>query len=261
MLAVSITAAHSPSPRGRPTTIMADLLILLHHARKCHHGEDDDECPVSPDCAATKRLWRHIAHCKHKKCPHCYSARRLLTHYRDCKDGNCMVCGPVREVVRRSREKKTLEQQQMQGISKTDTFSTSMTTAPSAGQSKTTIDEWVSLRRDNLMTIDGTSGNVIGQSLTLEASPARPPIIPVRRGRSFGSMSSLSHCSSIPSSTRSSVPSNRSGSSRGSDVYCSECRRLGGMQATRVCSSGIRCRTNLGIAHFCKPCPEEGSQK
>ena len=42
-------------------------LILLFHARKCPHDEDT-VCPVTPQCAEAKRMWKHIAECKDKKC-------------------------------------------------------------------------------------------------------------------------------------------------------------------------------------------------
>ena len=248
--------------------VKQDRLVLLHHAKKCPHDEEDETvpCPVSPHCAATKRLWKHIAQCQHKKCPHCYSARVLLTHYRDCKDGNCPICGPVRELVRRNKEEKRRLQQQMQCPLKTDTFSTEETTRasipsgvtthawnncthPQAAGHKSTIDEWVA---SNRLTIDG--GGMPPSSkdgrLTIDGMRSRPPIIPILHRKSFDTMSSLSHCSSsYISSNRSSAPSSRSGGSY--DTYCISCQRQGN-RVGQLCSSGIRCKNNAGIAHFCK---------
>mmetsp|Transcript_9423 Transcript_9423/g.20386 ORF Transcript_9423/g.20386 Transcript_9423/m.20386 type:complete len:311 (+) Transcript_9423:435-1367(+) len=267
------------------------LLILLHHARKCPHGEESGTiCPVTPHCAVMKNLWKHIAHCKHKRCPQCYSARHLLTHYRNCKDGNCPICGPVREVIRRGREDKIAccstpssmgSNSCIPAIMKTDTFSTGMTTGASASAndaggtsamtgtqqqppppSKSTIDEWVACRRAE------AAGATVTPAGTPSPSPVRQNsmsgrlgnvgrIIPVHR-RSFSSMSSISYSSgSVAPSSRSSAPSSRSGGSGNFGVYCPECRMVGLVR--RRCNSGIRCRNNLGIAHFCKDVKEDGS--
>ena len=201
-------------------------------------------------CAGMKRMWTHIAECKtyKKGCLHCHDARHLLTHYRGCKDGNCSICGPVREVVRREKERK----RGPGDLVKTDTYTTAPSTTaaatvlhPPSPPHQSTIDEWVACHR-----------------LTVIDCP--------QRGRWFpsGSVSSLSHdCGSSVSSLRSSVRSSAPGSVRSGDrgnncndggatkngeIYCSECRKMGWPRVQRRCSGGIRCRNNLGIAHFCK---------
>ena len=216
-------------------------LILLHHARRC----DATPCPIYPDhlCASAKQLWKHIAECRTYKegCSHCNDERHLLTHYRNCRDPGCQTCGPVREVIRREKEERQLKQIQSISITKTDTFSTATTRELTAATSvvhpprshKSTIDEWVACSRL----------------------------------KSIGSVSSLSHdCGSsvVSSSVRSSAPSGsvRSGDNgssvrSGNKIYCSECRKkaleMGWPRVQQMqCSSGIRCRNNLGIAHFCK---------
>merc|ERR1719445_394618 len=56
------------------------LLILLH-AEKCPYV--DGRCPVTPNCAKMKQLWKHIAECRKHKCPvpHCDSSRYILYRY------------------------------------------------------------------------------------------------------------------------------------------------------------------------------------
>lgn len=83
-------------------------LLLLRHASRCQFK---GKCPVTPHCASMKKLWEHIAHCKHQQCSvaHCMSSRYVLSHYRRCKDPRCPACAPVRETIRKSHER---EQQQ-----------------------------------------------------------------------------------------------------------------------------------------------------
>lgn len=84
--------------------IKRQRLLLLHHAAKCTH--QDNHCPVTPHCAAMKRLWKHITKCKDQKCleQHCCSSRYVLIHYRSCKDFRCQICYHVRKAVQRSHE-------------------------------------------------------------------------------------------------------------------------------------------------------------
>lgn len=204
-----------------------ERLILLHHARKCPHKENEaSPCPVNPQCAEAKRIWRHIAQgCKDNHCSYCYSSRYVLTHYRECKDEMCQVCAPVREEIR-------LRKQHQQGIYKTETFESQIT--PSTHPS-TIITPQPNPTPANPMP-------------TLTVAICRAPnnvgrLIPVRT-RSFSSMSDISHGSSILSSNRSSAPSSRSGAySTRSSVH-------------RTRSNGahfsVKCPENLGIAHFCK---------
>jgi hypothetical protein len=105
-------AARQPSDRQQVLRHQQQRLLLLRHAAKCPH--QDNQCPVTPHCAGMKRLWKHIAECKDQKClvPHCVSSRYVLSHYHRCKDVRCPVCGPVREAIHRSHEK----QKQMQAL-------------------------------------------------------------------------------------------------------------------------------------------------
>jgi E1A/CREB-binding protein len=104
--------ARQPSDRQQVLRHQQQRLLLLRHAAKCPH--QDNQCPVTPHCAGMKRLWKHIAECKDQKCmvPHCVSSRYVLSHYHRCKDVRCPVCGPVREAIHRSHEK----QKQMQAL-------------------------------------------------------------------------------------------------------------------------------------------------
>mmetsp|Transcript_33019 Transcript_33019/g.79889 ORF Transcript_33019/g.79889 Transcript_33019/m.79889 type:complete len:272 (+) Transcript_33019:160-975(+) len=261
---------HWPISQASRMTQQQERLVLLHHARKCPHDENEGGvCPVSPHCAGTKLIWKHIAECKSKKCSHCYSWRYILTHYRECKDGKCPICGPVREVIRRGKEEKQ-RQLQRQAV-KADTFSTSMTTCPTTGTSGVTMMGHPSpgSRRDLFTTgqpacqpVKGTICNTIDEWVarnngTAPVAPAISPaasptltvaicrsadnvgrIIPVHRRRpSFGSMSTISQ-SSGAFSLRSSAPSSRS----------SGCSYSG--RCTHPNCGGIKCRENPGIAHF-----------
>ena len=106
------SAVRQPSDRQQVLRHQQQRLLLLRHAAKCPH--QDNQCPVTPHCAGMKRLWKHIAECKDQKClvPHCVSSRYVLSHYHRCKDVRCPVCGPVREAIHRSHEK----QKQMQAL-------------------------------------------------------------------------------------------------------------------------------------------------
>lgn len=110
--AVAPSPARQPSDRQQVLRHQQQRLLLLRHAAKCPH--QDNQCPVTPHCAGMKRLWKHIAECKDQKCqiPHCVSSRYVLSHYHRCKDVRCPVCGPVREAIHRSHEK----QKQMQAL-------------------------------------------------------------------------------------------------------------------------------------------------
>ncbi|KAL9183138.1 hypothetical protein ACHAXT_004925 [Thalassiosira profunda] len=110
--AAAAPAARQPSDRQQVLRHQQQRLLLLRHAAKCPH--QDNQCPVTPHCAGMKRLWKHIAECKDQKClvPHCVSSRYVLSHYHRCKDVRCPVCGPVREAIHRSHEK----QKQMQAL-------------------------------------------------------------------------------------------------------------------------------------------------
>ena len=82
-------------------------LLLLFHASKCsYHGSGP--CPVARDCAATKRLWKHISSCTAARggcgVPRCFSSRAILSHYRKCRDAQCEVCKPVREEVKHKQQ-------------------------------------------------------------------------------------------------------------------------------------------------------------
>lgn len=104
-----------PSLTQRTPTINADsrikhnshrLLLLLHHASRCPHEEG--QCKVTPYCASTKRLWRHMANCRDQHCrmQHCTSSKDLLSHYRRCRDPRCPSCTPVREIIRKSQHER-----------------------------------------------------------------------------------------------------------------------------------------------------------
>lgn len=234
-----------------------ERLILLHHARKCPHDDENEDstttlsCPVTPQCAEAKRIWKHIAECKHKKCPYCYSSRWVLTHYRECNDGMCQICGPVREEIIRKKK----QQQQGLVVLKTDTFSTSMTPSTHPSTSTPRLNN-----TDTRVAVTPTTNNPMP---TLTVAICRSAnnvgrIIPVRM-RSFSSssgssISSLSHSerSSTISSSRSSARSSRSNGSR---LQYSVCIGGGRCRSYPTCG-GIKCRENLGIAHFCKQIKE-----
>ncbi|KAL7533926.1 hypothetical protein ACHAWF_004663 [Thalassiosira exigua] len=213
-----------------------ERLILLHHARKCPHDENGGTvCPVTPQCSDAKRIWKHIAECQDKKCPHCYSSRYVLTHYRECKDGMCRICGPVRNQIRRKKQRGQ--------ILKTDTFTTSMTPSTHPSTSTPRLKD-----QDAALAVAPTTNPNPMPILTVAICRSVDNvgrIIPVRRMRSFGSLSDISHGSSMISS-RSSAPSSRSS--------CS------GLTQYRPCRhpncGGIKCRENLGIAHFFKEIKE-----
>mmetsp|Transcript_33018 Transcript_33018/g.79887 ORF Transcript_33018/g.79887 Transcript_33018/m.79887 type:complete len:251 (+) Transcript_33018:67-819(+) len=244
------TIKNAITRRTSTMQLQQERLVLLHHARKCPHEED---CPVTPNCAETKRLWKHIAQCKNKKCSHCYSWRYVLTHFRECKDETCPICGPVREVIRRTKEEKK-QRQQGHAIMRTDTFSTSMTTGLS----------FASTRDELFYSTPSTSTPEPNNNTAVAVSPITGPmptltvaicrsvdnvgrLIPVRV-RSFSSLSTISQ-SSGAFSNRSSAPSSRSGGSYSGRIRYSGCQHPN--------CGGIKCRENLGIAHF----GNEGSGK
>jgi len=103
------SASRSSSDRQMFLRHRQQRLLLLRHAAKCPH--EDGQCPVTPHCADMKRLWKHLAECKDKKCqvPHCVSSRSVLSHYHRCKVPRCLVCGPVREAIHRSYKKQKLD--------------------------------------------------------------------------------------------------------------------------------------------------------
>eukprot|EP00956_Cyclotella_meneghiniana_P004430 scaffold5445_cov56-Cyclotella_meneghiniana.AAC.1 len=114
---------------------------------------------------------------------------------------------------------------------------------------------------------DTTTTNNVNPMPTLTVAICRSSnnvgrVIPVSRTRSFSSFSSLSGCSSAFSSnlsTRSSAwsnsaPSHRSGGSgRRNNRYSN--RSVGAKSCPHVTCGGIKCRENLGIAHFIKEEP------
>jgi len=77
-------------------------LLLLWHASKCKYDRQD--CPVTPHCSITKRIWAHIAQCRNPRCEEkdCGSSWYMLLHYKNCKNKRCVVCWPVRMAIRRS---------------------------------------------------------------------------------------------------------------------------------------------------------------
>ena len=81
-------------------------LLLLRHASQCRVSADD-QCKITPHCAAMKKLWHHISKCKDEQCAvqHCVSSRFVLSHYHRCKEPRCPVCKPVRLISqKRQRE-------------------------------------------------------------------------------------------------------------------------------------------------------------
>ena len=88
--------ANDPEWQKQHTDKKQQRLLLLRHAAKCPHEEGC--CPITPQCADMKRLWKHMAGCKNNQCrvPLCFTSRAVLSHYRKCKDAACTVCGPVR---------------------------------------------------------------------------------------------------------------------------------------------------------------------
>eukprot|EP00804_Cyclotella_cryptica_P016294 CCRYP_005762-RA/>CCRYP_005762-RA protein AED:0.11 eAED:0.11 QI:0/0/0.5/0.5/0/0/2/609/268 len=203
------------------TREMKQHLFLLFHAQKCPLDEDT-ACPAMPQCAEAKRIWKHIATCQNKTCSYCYPSRYVLTHYRECKDAMCQICGPVRGEIQRRRQQGQISK------TNTGTFSTSpSTTTPN-------IKEYTGVA----VTPDPNHMPTLTVAICRSADNVGR-IIPVRRG-SFSSYSSVSGCSSAFSSnlsTRSCAPSNRS---------------AGSGHPPRAPWGGIKCRDNLGIAHFSK---------
>jgi len=73
-------------------------ILSLWHAAICTNQEN--HCPISVDCAAMKKLWRHMAKCCDHNCkvPQCFSSRYILSHYHRCTNSECKVCVPVRNL-------------------------------------------------------------------------------------------------------------------------------------------------------------------
>lgn len=254
---------------GNDTAAMQRHLTLLFHSRKCPHDDDDGNangpCPVTPQCSAAKRIWRHIADCHDRKCPHCYPSRYVLTHFRECRDSQCVICLPVREEMAGRRT------QGMRGIVKNNTMGTTSTSpsttddlTPADGDGKAGLTQVTPTNHDNNNNND-TNNNTTNPMPTLTVAICRSPddnggrIVPVRT-RSFSSFSSLSGCSSAFSSnlsTRSSsysAPSSARGGGSGRSYRMS--RRYGSAKSCpHVTSGGIKCRENMGIAHFIKEEP------
>jgi hypothetical protein len=166
-------------------------------------------------------MWSHIAQCTDVMCEHCYLPRYVLTHYRNCRDGTCWICSPVREEIQRKKQEM--------GQSLTDKTPQNHTQPLNA-----VTPTYNPMPTLTVAICRGT--NNVGR------------IIPVRtRSMSSSSLSSLSQssCWGSSASVRSSAPSSRSGRS----PRVSVCRHS-------YCG-GIKCRENLGIAHFCKDIEEE----
>ena len=246
---------------SKDTKAMQQHLTLLFHARKCPH--DEGHCPITPQCSDAKRIWRHIANCHNRKCPHCYSSRYVLTHFRECKDySSCVICLPVREEMARRR------MQVQQGIVKMNYTMGTTSTSPS-----TTDDVTPNLHEDGKAAVTqvtplptpqdttATNTNNVNPMPTLTVAICRSSnnvgrVIPVSRTRSFSSFSSLSGCSSAFSSnlsTRSSAWSNSGSGRRNNNRYSN--RSVGAKSCPHVTCGGIKCRENLGIAHFIKEEP------
>ena len=249
---------------SKDTKAMQQHLTLLFHARKCPHDEDH-HCPVTPQCSDAKRIWRHIANCHNRKCRHCYSSRYVLTHFRECKDySSCVICLPVREEMARRR----MQVQHEQGIVKMNYTMGTTSTSPS-----TTDDVTPNLHEDGKAAVTqvtplptpqdttATNTNNVNPMPTLTVAICRSSnnvgrVIPVSRTRSFSSFSSLSGCSSAFSSnlsTRSSAWSNSGSGRRNNNRYSN--RSVGAKSCPHVTCGGIKCRENLGIAHFIKEEP------
>eukprot|EP00956_Cyclotella_meneghiniana_P036751 scaffold130082_cov49-Cyclotella_meneghiniana.AAC.1 len=108
---------------------------------------------------------------------------------------------------------------------------------------------------------DTTTTNNVNPMPTLTVAICRSSnnvgrVIPVSRTRSFSSFSSLSGCSSAFSSnlsTRSSAWSNSGSGRRNNNRY--SISSVGAKSCPHVTCGGIKCRENLGIAHFIKEEP------
>ena len=233
----------------------AERLTILFHARKCSHNHYE-YCTID-QCTEAKQMWKHIAQCKDKNCSHCYSSRYVLTHYRECTDHKCQICSPVREEIRRRKELG--QQQHHQQIMKTETFSTSMTpstsTTPRANNNTSHQQQQQHQLPPVSPTTMGGGGGGGGEGTenpmfpTLTVAICRSAdnvgrVIPVRRMRSFGSLSTISHGSSINSS--SDLSSTRSSSAPGGSSIRST------TASGRTKPYFVKDRENLGIAHFCK---------
>ena len=77
------------------------LFLLLRHASKCNrHGD----CRVTPHCASTTTLWRHVMSCKDRGCSsaNCAASKYVLSHYSKCRELGCSFCEPVRDAIKRN---------------------------------------------------------------------------------------------------------------------------------------------------------------
>lgn len=244
-----------------------ERLNLLHHARTCPHDETDDAaCPVAPRCAEAKRQWKHIAICQYKDtCTLCYASRYVLTHYRNCKDGMCQICGPVREEIRR---RKTQQQQQGQALQKTETFSTAVTPSTHPSSCTPVAGPKRHDARQAPLTVSPHTTSFENPMPTLTVAICRSAdnvgkIIPVRR-RSFSSLSDRSLSTLSQGSYSSSPPSSYAPSSAGSATGRPPRQyrtHLKPGQCRHPNCGGIKCRENLGIAHFYKETKNDIGEK
>ena len=79
-------------------------LLLLRHASRCPHDDEEINCPATPHCRSMKTLWKHVLVCKDQVCStsHCVSSRYVLSHYSKCRESECPLCKPVRDAIKRS---------------------------------------------------------------------------------------------------------------------------------------------------------------
>ena len=79
-------------------------ILLLRHASRCSCV--DDSCPISPYCAAFRRIYSHVLHCSNYCCTetYCHQSKFILAHYSKCEDSVCPVCQPVRVGIHCSRQ-------------------------------------------------------------------------------------------------------------------------------------------------------------
>eukprot|EP01036_Dinobryon_divergens_P035370 gene35370-45813_t len=77
-------------------------LLLLRHASRCPHENEESNCPATPHCRSMKTLWKHVLVCKDQVCStaHCVSSRYVLSHYSKCREPECPLCKPVRDSIR-----------------------------------------------------------------------------------------------------------------------------------------------------------------
>jgi hypothetical protein len=99
----------SEEAKRNVTRLKQARLLLLRHGALCQCK--DDNCPVTPHCAAMKKLWAHLGTCKDKHCRviHCFTSKYVLTHFQRCKNSLCTICSPVHEVIQRSASRYGLQ--------------------------------------------------------------------------------------------------------------------------------------------------------